>query len=264
MKAIILAAGQGSRLKPLTNNLPKCMVDLFGKPLIKRQIEVFHSCGIKDISVITGYKKEKIVLEDVYFFHNSEFNNTNMVETLFCAREKLFDDVIISYGDIIFQKNILHELISSPYDISVIVDKSWKKYWQKRFTNILTDAESMEMDNDGFIQSIGQKTENVDDICGQYIGLMKFSKNGINSVIEFYDNVKKISIETGVNPLNDKLSFEKSYMTDFLQGLIDNGNKIKAINISNNWLELDTMDDFSLYNKLYKNKEIFEFYNPNT
>ena len=124
MKVIILAAGRGNRLSPLTDDKPKCMVELFGKNLLEWQLEVYKKMGITDISVVTGYKNELIRYNDIKLYYNHDFENTNMVETLFSAEKELSGDVIISYGDIIFQKNIIEKLIESKDDFSIIIDKN--------------------------------------------------------------------------------------------------------------------------------------------
>ena len=72
MKAIILAAGEGKRLRPLTEDVPKCMVTLFGKSLLERQIEIFRQCGIDDISIVTGYCHDKITFPNVQYFRNEK------------------------------------------------------------------------------------------------------------------------------------------------------------------------------------------------
>jgi choline kinase len=252
LKAIILAAGMGDRLRPLTNNKPKCMVELFGKSIIERQIEIFRSCQIDEIIVITGYQSQLINLKNVTYYSNPKFKTTNMVETLFCAKEKLTDSVIISYGDIIFEKYILEKLIASQEDFSIVVDKNWEKYWKMRFENPLDDAESLVLDKDNFITDIGKKVENLSDICGQYIGLMKFQNLGLISLNEFYKKTKE-KAKNGINPLNPDLPFERSYMTDFLRGLISENYKLKSIMIENGWLEVDTINDYNLYHELYQN-----------
>ena len=104
MNAIILAAGQGKRLAPLTEHKPKCMVNLFGKTLLERQISVFRECGITDISVVTGYRSKLVDLPGLKIFQNKKFETTNMVESLFCASQELNEQTIVSYGDIIFEK----------------------------------------------------------------------------------------------------------------------------------------------------------------
>lgn len=258
MNAIILAAGEGRRLRPLTNDNPKCMVNLFGKPILERQIDIFQSCGINDISIVTGYRNDKIRFKNLRYFRNEKYATTNMVETLFCAKKSLVNSTIVSYGDIIFEKNVLEKLIDATDDICVVVDKDWYKYWKIRFDDPLEDAESLILDDNGYIKNIGQKVSNVEQIMGQYIGLMKFQNDGITTLKNFYENIKK-QASCGKNPLNPKLPFEKSYLTDLLQALISNGYKIKSIPINNGWLEIDTKHDYEVYNSLYEENKLHEF-----
>jgi len=252
MNAIILAAGKGERLQPLTNEIPKCMVKLFGKTLIQYQIDVFKSCGINDITIVTGYKAHKIKLKEVAFLNNKNYDTTNMVETLFCAKEKLSENVIISYGDIIFEKKILKKLIDSKWDSSIIVDTKWEKYWKMRFKNPLDDAESLKMDENEIITNIGMKVNNLEEIQGQYIGLMKFKNDGVKNLKKIYQKAK-LKSTTGINLLNQNIPFKKSYMTDLIQTMINEGLKINAVKITNGWLELDSISDYNLYQK--KNDE---------
>jgi L-glutamine-phosphate cytidylyltransferase len=265
LKAIILAAGQGERLRPLTANIPKCMVDFFGKSILKRQIDIFQKLGIDDISVVTGYCDDKINVDNIKKFKNKNFMTTNMVESLFTAEEKLTDSVIVSYGDIIFESNIIQNLIDSRYDISVVVDKNWRDLWNVRFENPLDDAESLVLDKNELILELGQKVQNIDNVQGQFIGLMKFQNDGLIDIIKFYKKMKLIA-NSSINPLNPNLPFEKSFMTDFLQGLIQDNQKLNAIIIKNGWLEIDSLNDYSLYQKMYLDKSLnklisFEEYN---
>ena len=258
MKAIILAAGEGKRLRPLTNNTPKCLVNLFGKSLLQWQIETFRSCQIDDISVVTGYRSKLVDLPGLKFFQNKKFETTNMVESLFCASQELSEQTIVSYGDIIFEKKVLDKLIQSKADFSVIVDKNWKRYWEIRFDNPLNDVESLKIDTDDNITSIGQKTQKIDEIEGQYIGLMKFQNAGLEKIKKFYEKTKSQSTNNS-NPLNPLVSFQQSFMTDFLQGLINDGCKLKAVEIENGWLELDTINDYNKYTELYSKNKLSEF-----
>ena len=260
MNAIILAAGQGTRLKPLTNDKPKCLVPLFGKSILEWQLDLFNSFKIKNISVVKGYLQEKITFENIHYFENSNYDKTNMVETLFCARDQLFDDVIVSYGDIIFERNVLQKLLDSKDDISLIIDKNWEKYWKIRFDNPLDDAETLTIDSNGYILDIGQKTSNIEMIQGQYIGLMRFQNDGVKFLRDFYDNAKKIATVNN-NPLNPDIPFEKSYMTDLLWTMVDSGFKIKSIPITGGWLELDSYDDFIKYENMVEEKTLSQFFN---
>jgi len=263
MNAIILAAGQGNRLKPLTNNVPKCLVKLFGKSLLNWQLEIFQNFKIDDISIIKGYLQEQIQSPNTNFYENKNYQTTNMIETLFCAREKISDSTIISYGDIIYEKSVLEKLIKNNDDISLIIDKNWKDYWSLRFDDPMSDLESLSIDSENNILSIGQKIKNIDEVQGQYIGLMKFQDSGSKVLKSFYDKCKSYA-KNGKNYLKTDTTFEKSYMTDLLQGMIDEGYKIRAIPINNGWLELDSYNDYLKYQKMFKNETISKFFNPYT
>jgi len=260
IKAIILSAGEGKRLRPLTDKKPKSMVKLFNKSLLDWQIKKFNDLQIFDISVVKGYKSETISIKNINYFYNFKFSKTNMVETLFCAKDKLEGNIIISYGDIIYEKNVLEKLIKDESDISVIVDKNWEYYWKMRFKNPLEDAESLVLDENNFIKNIGQPVKEIKEIQGQYIGLIKFQNKGTEILNKFYKKMKN-KAKNGKNPLNSSIPFEKSYMTDLLQGMINEGNKVKAIPIKNGWLELDSMKDYNLYNEKLKNGTISELIN---
>ena len=136
MKAIILAAGIGSRLKKYTQNLPKGMLEYKGKTLIERQIETYRKNGITDIIVVRGFAAEKITYSDIKYFDNKNYSSTNMVESLLQARSEFNDDIIVSYSDIVFEERLLQKMISSNVDYGVAVDDNWKEYWLIRYGRI--------------------------------------------------------------------------------------------------------------------------------
>ena len=88
---------------------------------------------------------------------------------------------------------------------------------------------------------------------------MKFQDSGLKFLRNFYQKTKEEAKKTGKNPLNPNIDFKKSYMTDFIQGLINAGCKIKAISINNGWLELDNNDDYKIYNEMYQTGKLSEF-----
>ena len=129
-KLVILAAGEGTRLRPLTDNIPKCMVPLEGKPLVKYQIETAREVGLIDIHVIGGYRHDVIDFDGITKHVNEAYASTNMVSSLFCAQTELNSDVIVGYGDIVYQPDVLEALIDSIAPVSVVIDKEWKKYYK--------------------------------------------------------------------------------------------------------------------------------------
>ena len=98
MKAVILAAGQGTRLKKYTESLPKGMLMFMGKTILERQIELYRKCGIDRIIVVRGFATDKIGYEGITYYENEDYENTNMVESLMAAKEEFDDDIIVSRG----------------------------------------------------------------------------------------------------------------------------------------------------------------------
>jgi len=245
MKIIILAAGQGTRLRPLTNDKPKCMVNYNGKPIIDYILDAAEICDIKDISIVDGYKKD--VLEEYLkgrnytFFTNHSFDKTNMVSTLFNAKEFMDDDIIISYADIIYKSEILEKLKASKAKFSVVVDKDWKDLWSLRMGNPLDDAETLKI-QDGNIVELGKKPDNYSDIEGQYIGLIKISKTAILEFINFYESLDESKVYDGKN-------YNNMYMTSLIQMVIDDLMNVRPVFINGGWIEIDSIEDMDAYNK---------------
>ena len=240
MKMIILAAGQGKRLRPITNNIPKCMVSLHQKPLIEWQIENAKKLGINKILITGGYRADQINSLDNQLLINQDYESTNMVYTLWCAREFIHSDLIISYGDIYYERRLLEQIKQSDNDISVAIDKDWLSYWKMRIDDPTQDAESLKLDRDNNIQEIGQPILNVSEVDGQYVGLMKFSEHGSSMLYNTLEFIQKEKIS-----INGR-DFGKMYMTDVINYMIHQGITIKAIPINRGWVEIDNKTDLDL------------------
>ena len=245
MYMVILAAGQGTRLRPLTDTWPKCLVEVGGRALLDWQLSVARRVGIHDIAVVRGYKKEAIDRPNVTCFENPAYSTTNMVETLWCA-ESVFDDgFIVSYGDIIYEAFVLEHLLAAKHAISVVVDQGWQAYWERRFENVLDDAETLQVDESDRIFSIGQKPDSLEQIEGQYIGLTAFRGEGVEVVRSVYRRAHQEAAR-GCNPLRGQRPFHKLYMTDILQGIIDSGFPVYQVPVQRKWLEIDSLKDLEL------------------
>ena len=240
MRVIILAAGQGTRLRPLTDDKPKCMVELDNKPLIKYQLDLFEKFNTKDINVVTGYLEEKIDFDGVRKFYNPKFDSTNMVSTLFCASE-LFDgedDILISYGDIVYNDNVFNTIQETNEQINVVVDKNWREYWEARMDDPLRDVETLKIDENGSIKELGKKPNSYEDIEGQYIGLIKIRRDVVKQVKDYYENLDK-------RALYDGKDYENMYMTSFLQMIADNIMPLTPVYINSGWIEVDEPTDLN-------------------
>jgi len=247
IKAIIIAAGMSSRLMDLTDDKPKCMLEINGKTILQRQIEAFHQCGITDITVIRGYKKEKINYTGVKYVYNQNYRRNNILESLMYAESDMTTEFICSYSDILYDKSVVEKLLKSKADFSVIVDTDWIKNYKDRFQHPIEEAENVIVEG-GRITRIG-KTINANEAHGEFIGLAKFSKKGAEILRKEHTRVRK---KLGMNsPFHEALSVEKAYLTDIFQELIDRGYKVKNVDIKGGWMELDTIEDFQKAEKRY-------------
>lgn len=254
-RALILAGGQGIRLRPLTNDKPKCMVELCGRSLLSRQVETLNSCRINDIHIATGYLKEKIETQGFSTSFNSRFDKTNMVESLFSALAFIEQpgDLIISYGDIVYEPGNLQRLLDCDNEIAIMVDRKWFDLWSLRFETPLEDAETLILDDNNYITELGKKLENNDSNQGQYTGLIKLRSDKTKDFIAFYNDLDRDATYDGKD-------FDNMYMTSFIQQLIDNGWKVKACIVDSGWLEVDSVEDLDIYESMQSNGDLERFY----
>lgn len=242
MKAVILAAGQGTRLKKYTENIPKGMLSFMGKTIIERQIEMYRKCGIEDIIVVRGFAANKISYKGIRYYMNEDYANTNIVESLMAAKGEFDDDMIVSYSDILFEEKMLKTMMESLADFAVAVDDDWKKYWQKRYGKVDFDTESLSIDADENIVELGLENPKLEDIDARYVGLLKFSKKGLEYIERIVENAY-LNFEDKPWQQSGK-PVRKAYMTDLLNAVIESGEKVKAIHFCNGWIEFDTNEDY--------------------
>jgi Predicted sugar nucleotidyltransferases len=244
---LCLAAGQGTRLRPITNTKPKAMVPVADRPLIDWLTDTARDVGIEDRAVVTGYLSEMLEdrVGDVVTYENPMYAETDMVSSLWCAQEALNGTVVVSYGDILYKPKVLKTVLKSPHDIAVAVDEQWQAYWERRFEAPTKDAESLLIGQDDRITSIGQSVDSMEAPHAQYIGLIKFSPRGIQHLREVYEAAGRGDHVAG-QPFEDQQSFQSLHMTDLIQGLIDRGTPVHAARIQGGWVEIDTLRDLEL------------------
>lgn len=239
MRALILAAGRGSRMGNLTESRPKCLLKVHNKTLLQYQIDALKEAGIDSIGIVVGYKKEALMPYiskfDLQVFENPIWQDSNMIHSLMCAKEWLLEDkcCIISYSDIFYQASAIKLLQDIDSDMGILYDINWLSLWQKRFSNPLSDAESFIM-LDGILKEIGSKVDDVNDIQGQYMGLLAFSNIGLERFLSLAI-LESSSIDT----------------TSLLQQAILQGESIKCVPYSDIWGECDSPSDIALYERLY-------------
>ena len=238
MKAIILAAGRGSRMGGLTSEQPKCMTVLGGKPLVQWQLDALRGGGIEKVAIVRGYLPETFCLP-VHYFDNRRWADTNMVLSLAEARPWLRETpCVVSYSDIVYGQDTVARLVAADGDIVITYDPHWRKLWEMRFDDPLKDAETFKIDGTGHLLEIGRRAKSMDEIGGQYMGLLRFTPRGWQQVEDF--------LTTLTSEQADQLD-----MTSLLRQLLDRGVKIFTVAIDEPWYEVDSESDLRLYQQKF-------------
>lgn len=240
MNAIILAAGQGTRLRPHTDDKPKCLVEVEGISLLDRQLDILRSNpAVSKLIIVGGYCWESLKGRSDVLLINEEYMETNMVYSLHVAQKFLKDDVLISYGDIVYSGKILEKLVAFNGSIGIAIDNEWEAYWRARCDDPLKDAETLKIDKAGLITEIGQKPGHINEIEGQYMGLMKLNPKGATLFAQMIGDA--FSGKHKNHPIH-----ENSYLTDLLMALIKAGAPVSAVCHNEPWAEVDTHEDLIL------------------
>lgn len=247
MKAIILAAGRGSRLGSLTDDRPKCLTPLVGKTLLDRQIDALNKAGISAVGVVRGYKGEHLERADLFSFENYRWAETNMVMSLACAAQWLeSDQCVVSYSDIAYHPNHVSDLVATSGDIVITYDLDWRVLWEIRFEDPLSDAETFDVDSAGLLLDIGKRPESFDQIKGQYMGLLKLTPNGWAAIEQ---SLKELGEDQ-----RDKLD-----MTGLLNLLLHRGMTVNTVPIRGQWLEVDSESDLRTYEHAFKEENAWRW-----
>ena len=229
-----------SRLRTLTNDKPKCMLKLFNETLIERQIKIFHSCNINDITVVTGYMSEMINIPDVNYVKNKNYETTNINESLFCALEPSSSPILVTYSDIIFEQKIVQQMLEIIDGIRLAVNLNWKKYYQNRTMHPLSEAENVLVENGRILQirkNISKSLENQQ--IGEFLGIMTLSSEHVKILLERYSYLKK----NHMGAFHNSSSLSNAYITDMLQEIINCGISVNPVFTEGKWCEIDTPED---------------------
>ena len=194
-KALIVAAGLGSRLKGHTVNSPKCMLDFGGKTLLERQLTSYKKNGIEDISLVRGYKKNKISYKGIKYFDNNDFKDNNILNSIFYAEDVINGNIIVSYSDILFEPFVVKRALESDHDISVVVDIDWREYYVNRKDHPLSEAENVIFNSNNEVVKIGKIATEKEEVHGEFIGMIKLNQRGCDILKKNFHRVKKIILE---------------------------------------------------------------------
>ena len=248
--AIIVAAGMGSRLRPLTDDRPKCLMQVGATTILERALRLVRAAGIPEVAVVRGSCGDKITFPDVRYFDNLAFQENNILHSLFFAEQAMDGGFLFSYGDIVYEAAVLEALLASPEDIAVVVDRDWQKAYEGRDLHMEDEAEVVSDDERG-IRLIGKGAVPPARATGEFIGLAKFSARGAALLRQEFHRLSERYAGRADAPFQRAKEFRKAYMTDMFQEMIDRGVRVAPVSIHGGWREIDTPQDLARANELF-------------
>ena len=235
-RAIILAASRGSEMGEVTAGAPKTMVAIGGVPLLHKLVAQFRAAGLKRVAVVRGYAAGKVHAPDVEFVENEAYEGTGELLSLSKAVDHLQGDAVISFGDILFRKHILNNLLAEKHDIVIAVDAAWeRRHGSAGYVDYVTATRpySLRYDEDeAFLTAVGPQLPR-ETIHGEWIGLIKTSSRGC----EF--------IKAALSELAERPDFRTLRFDHLFTHLIAKQQRVQVLYITGHWLDVDNLDDLA-------------------
>ncbi len=243
MKAIIIGAGRGQRLMPSTAEAPKCFAEVGGRRILEWAIEAFVDNDIDRICFIGGYRIEsvKTAYPRFDFKHNVDWENNNILASLMHAEAEMDGGFICCYSDILFTGRVIDRCLKSTVDISLVVDTEWLDRYRHRMNHPSDDAEKVTVAN-GLVTRIHRAIAE-SDAHGEFVGVARFSAAGARQLRDHYHRART---EYAGRPYREAAQFEKAYLIQMLQDMIESGVTMHHIDTAGEYMEIDTQEDFEL------------------
>ena len=237
--AVILAASRGDGLESLTAERPKVMLEIAGKPLLRRLVDRFKGEGIHDIDVVAGYKAESIDVQGVRIVHNRDYDRGGELTSLACATDRLGADTIVLYGDLLFREYMLRELVDAPAPLTVVVDSA--PLPERGNRNDLAWCSAPD-DRAMYRQPIGLQRisreqswqERAPD--GRWIGMLRARGDGAEW------------LKQGLAELQARPDFASLGTPDLLNHLIEKGLPVAVLYVHGHWLDVNDLEDLERAN----------------
>jgi choline kinase len=261
-KAIVIAAGRGKRLEHNTDEVPKCLVPVGGRPMLRWQIDAFRAHGVRDIVIIRGYLGDVLAARagelgdvNVRFVDNPNWQDNNILLSLACAMHELDGPVLLTYSDIVYTPEVVRRLMASPGDVALIIDREFATIYEGRTEHPLSEAEVADLDAAGNVARVGKRALPADQAWGEFIGLARLTAAGAALVRATWAELSERYRGREDEPFQRAARFRNAYLTDLWQHLIDAGHPLTPVAIEGQWREIDTVQDLQRARELLRSRQ---------
>ena len=249
----VIPAARDHRFQPdlqlLLKDKPLCMVEIQGKTLLQRQIDLIHSVGITDICVIGGHRYESIQAEGAKLIYNPQYLTCNCAQSIMMVKDHPQENLLILYSDILFDRKILERLLESPHPITLVTDRAYASLPHREKALDLVEIEEktpapgqrkLNLDVFQRIRRIGKQLHPTGQAC-EFIGISFLRKEGVQLL--------KAAWEEALTSFSDRPFYEaphagKADFTDLISYLLDQGAPVLGMAIDHGWSEMHSLDDY--------------------
>ena len=234
-RAIVLAASRGDKFAELTENRPKAMLPINGKPLLSRLTDRFRKANVKKVFVVSGYKSRSISIPNINLIENLDFESNRELASLKLAQDHFNEDMIILYGDLLFRGYVLRGLLESKRELTVVVDSSKRSKEQEddndfAFCSVEDNRELW--GQDVLLEHIDNNPNHKGRSCsGRWVGMVRVHGAGRDWIEAALDDLKNLS------------TFDNLDLGHLLNKVIENGHPIRVIYIHGHWLNVNSLRD---------------------
>jgi choline kinase len=250
---VIIAAGRGSRLQNETDEIPKTLVEVMGRPMLEWILEAFASAGLsrKDVVFVCGYRADVIKARYPEFTYvtNHDWQNNNILLSLLMAREYLKDGFVSTYGDIVYEGTVVQKLVKSSAHIALGCDTAWRRRYVGRTQHPETDAEKLRADGGRVVEL--SRTIPSEQADGEFIGVMKLTAAGSSEFLAAFERAERTY---GGGQFREGRSFQKAYLIDLLAEMLEQGASMQREDTHGGYMEIDTVQDLSMSEKWWKER----------
>lgn len=240
----MIGAGRGSRLGHNTDRIPKTLVEVMGRPMLDWILEALESAGFtrRDVVFVCGYAEDVVRARypEFTFVRNADWANNNILLSLLCAREYLEQGFLSTYADIVYDGQIVQQLLASNAAIALGCDTAWRRRYVGRSEHPESDAEKLRADGARVLEI--SRTIPSEAADGEFIGVMKLNRAGAGEFLQAFDRAEQ---RYGGGLFREGRSFQKAYLLDLLQEMLETGSLMSRENTAGGYMEIDTRQDLA-------------------
>jgi len=251
MRPIVIGAGRGSRLGAETDEIPKALVPVMGRPMLEWILDALGAAGFarRDVVYICGYRADvmRARYPEFTFVENHDWERNNILASLLCARHLFGDGFVSTYADIVYRGSTVKKLVASGHGKVLACDTDWRRRYVDRSLHPESDGEKMRAEGTRVVE-LSRRIAS-EQASGEFIGVAKASADGAREIASAFDEAR--ALHEG-KTWREGRTFERAYLIDLFQEMIEHGSEFHRVDTHGGYMEIDTREDLACAGKWWR------------